>query len=626
MPRLATAILAAWIVQASSADAVKTSLRSPLAESDNASRRLSFERIANYAPRSQVTDHNAIDLDQKFLEKALSEETSSGFAQAERIYKLGGNSKTIAQVGLLSGLTNNIPEGTDMVGEAEDNDEINLTLYKDAERDTNQLSLRYATSEVQAYFNQCRVGGMESEQKIMNGCLKASGEIKLKNSDQTIQYSYSPATANYNARTLQYFSEQLEAKMLDCPRCPYKDAKMFSDYYGSAKYADEWILAALDGGKTNFVRGDANFLLYGYAGRRECVKKATAYMSVFMFALRSFEKALDFCVDGDDIGAIHSWDKGVAYYTGSTEDQSGLLNGYLMHQLADKRCKNFRTCGPSGGLMQASTSRVNHDILALFNQGQDQVDNLSCAAAQVTKEAIADLMYIPLVQGAIRYAYKVDKESGGEKEKAEGAVFAAAVLPRVYQADTEAAEAIYNNMRVGAPSTDVNVVKEAFESVYRKMGIGCEEVGGIVNSMGEYLEGMRPCTASDDGTRGNDNDDRNKGTDNDEGTANDNDQGSDNDQGTDNDQGSDNDQGTDNDQGSDNDQGMGGDNDMNKGGDDDDKSGGGKNNKAIILGSVLGSLSGVLLLGTIGTLMFIRGRNKEEDAVFDANKATPSIS
>lgn len=64
MARLAFAILAAWVAQASSADVAKTSLRSPAAELDNASRRLSYERIANYAPRSLVTDHVSNDCPQ----------------------------------------------------------------------------------------------------------------------------------------------------------------------------------------------------------------------------------------------------------------------------------------------------------------------------------------------------------------------------------------------------------------------------------------------------------------------------------------------------------------------------------------------------------------------------------
>lgn len=64
MVRLASAILATWVVQASATDATKTSLRSPAAELDTTSRRLSYEQIANYSPRSLVTDHVSNDCTQ----------------------------------------------------------------------------------------------------------------------------------------------------------------------------------------------------------------------------------------------------------------------------------------------------------------------------------------------------------------------------------------------------------------------------------------------------------------------------------------------------------------------------------------------------------------------------------
>jgi len=607
MTRLASVILTAWILQATANnDVVKTSsLRSaPNASSEiESSRRLSFERIANYAPRSLVTDHNAIDLDQMFMNKELVKETNSGFIKAKEIYIKGGNSKTIARVSLMSPLTVSISEKSDFIGEAENNDEINLTLLKDATSGTSQLLLRYATSEIQEYFNQCRVGALQDNDVVLNGCLRATGEVKLDGaSNQVFRYSYPVTTANYNDRTLQSLSTKVESEMLTCPRCPYKDAQYFSDYYGRADYANEYILAAFEGKRTNFEDGNADFSAWGYSGRSEAIKKATAYMSVMMFSLRSFEDALDKCVQDNSIDAVHAWDKGVAYYTGSLEEQTGLLDGVLMHQLADEKCKNFKTCGTSGDNKIEDTSRVNHDMLRLVTEGQSQIDNLACAAAKQTKEAIADLMYIPLVQATLQYAFRVDKEAGGEKEQGAGAAFAASVLPRVFAVDADAAQVIYNNMRVGAPSTDVNLVKEAFESVYRSMNIGCEEVGGLVGPTGEYITGMRPCTASDDGSKGSDNDDK-KATDND-------DKGGDNDDG----KGGDND-----DKGGDND-------DKGMGGDDDDDKNGGSSSKSVILGSVLGSLSGVLFLGTIGTLMFIRGRNNDEEAVFDANKEAPSIS
>ena len=53
----------------------------------------SYDRIAGYAPGSQVTDHNAVDLDQKVMEDHLS---AGDFAKALNVYAQGGNSKSYA--------------------------------------------------------------------------------------------------------------------------------------------------------------------------------------------------------------------------------------------------------------------------------------------------------------------------------------------------------------------------------------------------------------------------------------------------------------------------------------------------------------------------------------------------
>jgi hypothetical protein len=275
---------------------------------------------------------------------------------------------------------------------------------------------------------------------------------------------------------------------------PYKDAKYFVDYYGNADYADKWITAAFTGGQTNFLsgRGNASFNLYGLIGRGECAKKGTAYMAIFMYVLREFEDAIDDCKANciscnDD--PVHAWDEGVAFYSGSLEGEDGVPTGKLMHELADKRCVDFNTCVDESN----SRSHVNNELLNLFNIGQGQLQSGLCTEARQTKEKIADLMYIPLIQGTLRYAYKVGKQSGGEKEKAEGAVFAAAVLPRIHAANEKAADVIYNNMRVGASSTDFKTVKKAFESVYKDLNIKCSDVGGLVSPEGGYFEEAGPC-------------------------------------------------------------------------------------------------------------------------------------
>jgi hypothetical protein len=65
---------------------------------------------------------------------------------------------------------------------------------------------------------------------------------------------------------------------------------------------------------------------------------------------------------------------------------------------------------------------------------------------------------VPLIQGALRYAYKADPAVGDSiaKERAEAWAFSAAVLPQVASVDAKAAATIRRNMEYGitAPLAD----------------------------------------------------------------------------------------------------------------------------------------------------------------------------
>ncbi len=217
-------------------------------------------------------------------------------------------------------------------------------------------------------------------------------------------------------------------------------------------------------------------------------------MNVFMYVIREFEDALDDCKKdcikcNDD--PVHAWDEGVAFYTGTLEGERGEGKGQLLYALADKRCGDYNTCVDDLNTMSA----VNKELFELFAVGQSQLLGSKCDDARVTTARIVDLMYIPLIQGTMRYAHKVGKQGmDGEKEKAEGAVFAASVLPRIYAENKDAAKIIYDNMKVGASSTDYQKVRDAFQSVYGGLNIGCEDVGGLVDSTGAYFAGAEPCS------------------------------------------------------------------------------------------------------------------------------------
>merc|ERR1711937_835077 len=180
---------------------------------------------------------------------------------------------------------------------------------------------------------------------------------------------------------------------------------------------------------------------------------------------------------GDD--PVHAWDEGVAFYAGSLEGTDGSGSGKMLHALADKRCKNFGTCTAAGG------SQVNEELFKLFTKGKVALQQGKCDEAKPLKKSIVELMSVPLVQGSLRYAYKVAKLQGGSKEFAEGAAFSAAILPRIHACDAAKAKVISDNMNMEIATTarmsaGFPAVKAAFEEVYECLGMTCAHVGGLI--------------------------------------------------------------------------------------------------------------------------------------------------
>lgn len=131
-----------------------------------------------------------------------------------------------------------------------------------------------------------------------------------------------------------------------------------------------------------------------------------------------------------------------------------------------------------------------------FTLGRDTLLGGRCDDTKAIKKRIVQLMSIPLVQGSLRYAYKVAKLEGGSKEKAEGAAFSAAILPLVHECDASAAKIISDNMNIDSASpmaAGYKAVKDAFESTYDCLGITCNDVGGLILSGMDYYEGAETC-------------------------------------------------------------------------------------------------------------------------------------
>lgn len=231
-------------------------------------------------------------------------------------------------------------------------------------------------------------------------------------------------------------------------------------------------------------------------------------MAVMMYVIRELEDAIYDCTQlcdreecNDD--AVHALDEAVAFYAGSLEGSDGDGDGVFMHALADKRAANFKTAGPNGN-EASGKSKVNYDVFKEFSLMQDKLEQKDCSGARTNKERIAQLMFVPLVQGAMRYAYITSSDpEAGTKAEAEGATFAAAVLPVVAACNAGDADTIYDNLKVGQGGTaDFAEVKEAFENNYGCMGISCADVGGIWDgALGSYEAGAEPCGGASSGNQ-----------------------------------------------------------------------------------------------------------------------------
>jgi len=251
-------------------------------------------------------------------------------------------------------------------------------------------------------------------------------------------------------------------------------------------------------------------------------------MHVWMYAIREFEDAIDDCTtctancnefSTNDAGPVHAWDEGVAFYAGSQEGRlpGGNSAGAMVYRLAEKRCGNFGTCTGAGGM-----SQVNSELFkagGLFPKGRDLLHAGSCSGVRAVVDKIVSIMTVPLVQGTLRYAWKVGQTGGVDnkasdqsaKNAAEGSTFAAAVLPLVHACDAASAKVVSDHMKFGTvvyddtltadskyvsgTKPDTAAVKAALERTYSCLGITCAHVGGLLNKAKTAAEaGMETCT------------------------------------------------------------------------------------------------------------------------------------
>ncbi|CAM9655355.1 unnamed protein product, partial [Scytosiphon promiscuus] len=314
-------------------------------------------------------------------------------------------------------------------------------------------------------------------------------------------------------RTLQGFSTDAGEKLSGEP-----NFIVWSDYWGADDYADVFTSSACE--------GTGNFTGESLLTRSEGCLKGAQYQNVWMYVIHELEDAVNDCEDADleaNNANVVAWDEGWAFYTGSLEgtDVGGTPDeGQMLYALAEKRCENFKTCsGDNDDNDLVGTSAVNNDILALWQTGQEHIQNFECTLAEAVKDDIVTLMTalnLVRVANIVGYTYLADPDAptnSTDKEAAELWAFSAAILPAINACDAVVATTLRDNADITLDTAPMSAgyaaVKAELESVYPCLGITCAQVGGLIDEDAgddSYVTGFEPCEDGEGATNVTDGD------------------------------------------------------------------------------------------------------------------------
>ena len=451
------------------------------------------------------TFQNAIDLDLREMERQLQLGSIQGYNAAMDIYSKGAYSAPIAKLkvdplqrpltfgDVVSGLSSTLEE------------EVKLTVVSNYPSGRDAILVKYSNTTT------CIVGGLPDP--VTDGCLVESGRLMVagssigSTSDQIINYTYNILEDNLNQLSLQRLSTEKKTETTYwCKNCNSDDFSLFYKYYGVPDYADQWITAAGEGKMTDFFNGNANFVTFGLPGKSKAITTAILVMHIWMHIIYLMEDSHGTCNPSVPSSGVHSWDRAVAYYTGSLEGQSsgregqssgGMEAGVLLKALANELCESFKTCGLKSNSLDGEAF-VNTEIMKYFKVGKNAlVDGDKCFEVETSFKLIRKLMLIPLVQGALLsgYSQHLSPLDNGRDATA-GATYAAAILPHINACNYNDAKTIHELLGTDKEGNDLDFkrLKIAIERNYACLGLSCGEVGGIWDSAtNTYFPDAKPC-------------------------------------------------------------------------------------------------------------------------------------
>jgi hypothetical protein len=313
---------------------------------------------------------------------------------------------------------------------------------------------------------------------------------------KNVQYqNYTATSDTKNQRSLQSLSVYADTNNKHPGSDTYyPDFNKFHVYFSSTSYADDFVEAAFVGHPMTLANGNIDFTTYGYEGRAQAIKIASAYMGTPMEVISRLEAAVFACVqcnaDACRANSTAMVDQAVALYTGSLEGVSGTAgDGTGVYTLAELRALDFNT-------VTDGKSKLNKDIFLEFDQMVTALSDGNCPSARSNKIQVAKLIFIPMIQSTIRSAWTLSTNTADEAEEVEAAAFAASILPLVADCSAADADIIYNEIR-NSPLPDFAKIKSALEGSYSCIGISCADVGGYWDAGNQdYYPGASPCSSA----------------------------------------------------------------------------------------------------------------------------------
>lgn len=446
---------------------------------------------------------SAISKDFQTVTSFLAQDNGAGRQNARAVYQLGAFCQSFATLKLKNTIQDSITQGTSVTGTSGYGDTINGIVHRDAFPGDATLEVMYLIPDDGGIGAICSVAGNPSPQYDL--CFTTDGSVTVSGG-LTLEYSGYDSDANTaNGLSLQSMSTTISGAGTQ----GYPRIGTFASYYGTNKYADEFIRAAFDRQDTAFDDGNAEFSKFTQFGTNKFIEVATLTMSSWMHIVIKMQDAVELCKSLPEgqraVSEVPLWDNAVAVYRGLGGAAGGTM-GQLYH-LANQYCAKFGTCadGPNGttGMAKANQKAYTH-----FNSGKQDLLDGKCALAEAALDEVAVAMIIPVVQGLLFHAYELDvyKEQR-EVVQGEAAAFLHSLLPLVSACSLGNGVMIYNQIKVGSGKTaSFEAIKSSVEGQYDCLGITCEDVGGIVDlsDPSKYQRNAAPCGTINLGDQDND--------------------------------------------------------------------------------------------------------------------------